>query len=151
MCSLSTAEMWKVRDNVLLVCYILYYAFHIYPYTLSHCKNYWHPSQTCDQARAKSIFPVPVVQTVRSSMQTDTDIDVMKACPRCGALIMKMNDGSCNHMQCALCNAEFCWLCLKQINELHYLRFLFAKRSYQMEYTHLQSNWLYILGEETMD
>uniref|UniRef100_A0A915M4Z4 RBR-type E3 ubiquitin transferase n=1 Tax=Meloidogyne javanica TaxID=6303 RepID=A0A915M4Z4_MELJA len=45
----------------------------------------------------------------------------MKACPRCGALITKMNDGSCNHMQCALCNAEFCWLCLKQINELHYL------------------------------
>ncbi|CAK5077191.1 unnamed protein product [Meloidogyne enterolobii] len=49
----------------------------------------------------------------------------MKACPRCGALITKMNDGSCNHMQCALCNAEFCWLCLKQINELHYLRFFF--------------------------
>lgn len=87
-----------------------------------HCKSYWHPSQTCDQARAKSLFSTPtMVQTIRTSVATEMDSDVMKACPRCGALIMKMNDGSCNHMQCALCNAEFCWLCLKQINELHYL------------------------------
>lgn len=97
-----------------------------------HCKSYWHPNQTCDQARSRSFFNSPLVQSLRSSLPANNvestrsggfviSGDEMKACPRCGALITKMNDGSCNHMQCALCNAEFCWLCLKQINELHYL------------------------------
>jgi hypothetical protein len=34
-----------------------------------------------------------------------------------------MNDGSCNHMTCAVCAAEFCWLCMKEISDLHYLRY----------------------------
>lgn len=33
-----------------------------------------------------------------------------------------MNDGSCNHMTCAVCGCEFCWLCMKEISDLHYLR-----------------------------
>ncbi|KAK7899379.1 hypothetical protein WMY93_020232 [Mugilogobius chulae] len=32
-----------------------------------------------------------------------------------------MNDGSCNHMTCAVCGCEFCWLCMKEISDLHYL------------------------------
>jgi E3 ubiquitin-protein ligase RNF19A len=32
-----------------------------------------------------------------------------------------MNDGSCNHMICPMCSADFCWLCLKEISDLHYL------------------------------
>lgn len=36
-------------------------------------------------------------------------------------LIAKMDDGSCNHMTCALCGSEFCWLCMKEISDLHYL------------------------------
>lgn len=32
-----------------------------------------------------------------------------------------MDDGSCNHMTCALCGSEFCWLCMKEISDLHYL------------------------------
>lgn len=32
-----------------------------------------------------------------------------------------MDDGSCNHMMCAVCGAEFCWLCMKEISDLHYL------------------------------
>uniref|UniRef100_A0A1I8BRC8 RBR-type E3 ubiquitin transferase n=1 Tax=Meloidogyne hapla TaxID=6305 RepID=A0A1I8BRC8_MELHA len=90
----------------------------------THCKSYWHPNQTCDQARSRSFFNSPLVQSLRSSLPANNvestrsggfviSGDEMKACPRCGALITKM--------QCALCNAEFCWLCLKQINELHYL------------------------------
>ena len=39
---------------------------------------------------------------------------------RCNSLISKMDDGSCNHMTCR-CGAEFCWLCLKEISDLHYL------------------------------
>ncbi|KAI3410085.1 hypothetical protein GPALN_006447 [Globodera pallida] len=85
-----------------------------------HCKNNWHPNQTCDQARAKLSGMRGF--GAQSTILTDlTGNDMTKACPRCGVQIMKMNDGSCNHMQCVLCNAEFCWLCLKQINELHYL------------------------------
>lgn len=48
--------------------------------------------------------------------------DDIKACPRCQVLIVKMDDGSCNHMMCAVCGAEFCWLCMKEINDLHFLR-----------------------------
>ena len=32
-----------------------------------------------------------------------------------------MDDGSCNHMTCAVCGTEFCWLCMKEISDLHYL------------------------------
>uniref|UniRef100_A0A0N4UZ99 RBR-type E3 ubiquitin transferase n=1 Tax=Enterobius vermicularis TaxID=51028 RepID=A0A0N4UZ99_ENTVE len=63
-----------------------------------HCKGPWHASQTCDEARRER-----------------------GGCPRCHALIAKLNDGSCNHMVCTLCRAEFCWLCLREINDLHYL------------------------------
>ena len=52
----------------------------------------------------------------------------MKPCPKCGALIVKMNDGSCNHMTCSVCDAEFCWLCLQEITDLHYLRFVIFKK-----------------------
>lgn len=48
--------------------------------------------------------------------------DDIKPCPRCAAYIIKMNDGSCNHMTCAVCGCEFCWLCMKEISDLHYLR-----------------------------
>lgn len=49
--------------------------------------------------------------------------DDVKPCPRCQVLIVKMDDGSCNHMVCAVCGAEFCWLCMKEISDLHYLRY----------------------------
>ena len=45
----------------------------------------------------------------------------LKVCPRCSVLIVKMDDGSCNHMTCAVCGSEFCWLCMKEISGLHYL------------------------------
>lgn len=45
----------------------------------------------------------------------------LKVCPRCSVLIVKMDDGSCNHMTCAVCGSEFCWLCMKEISDLHYL------------------------------
>jgi len=32
-----------------------------------------------------------------------------------------MDDGSCNHMTCSVCGTEFCWLCMKEISDLHYL------------------------------
>eukprot|EP00090_Calanus_glacialis_P017757 TRINITY_DN27570_c0_g1_i1.p1 TRINITY_DN27570_c0_g1~~TRINITY_DN27570_c0_g1_i1.p1 ORF type:complete len:987 (-),score=234.47 TRINITY_DN27570_c0_g1_i1:914-3874(-) len=85
-----------------------------------HCKAEWHPNQTCDMARAQR-------QPVRSSsvsFSQDSGLgggSELKVCPRCSVLIVKMDDGSCNHMTCAVCGSEFCWLCMKEISDLHYL------------------------------
>ena len=56
------------------------------------------------------------------SLSLSLSADDIKPCPRCAAYIIKMNDGSCNHMTCAVCGCEFCWLCMKEISDLHYLR-----------------------------
>ncbi len=60
----------------------------------------------------------------KSQPSNPLSADDIKPCPRCGAYIIKMNDGSCNHMTCAVCGCEFCWLCMKEISDLHYLRYL---------------------------
>ena len=98
-----------------------------------HCKGMWHNNQTCDEARRERAakLPSPGDQgnstglTLGGPFMMDRDQFLkpgdVKACPRCKTLIVKMNDGSCNHMVCAMCGAEFCWLCLKLITDLHYL------------------------------
>ncbi|VDM36565.1 unnamed protein product [Toxocara canis] len=88
-----------------------------------HCKGQWHASQTCDEARKErgGIFRPPVPQMASSTVDNSLKRGDIKACPRCRTYIVKMNDGSCNHMVCAMCSTEFCWLCLKEINDLHYL------------------------------
>ncbi|KAK3087215.1 hypothetical protein FSP39_003182 [Pinctada imbricata] len=83
-----------------------------------HCKQYWHPNKTCDSARAERLMRSA---SISYSHETDSQKGDIKPCPRCGAFIMKMNDGSCNHMACPVCGAEFCWLCMKEISDLHYL------------------------------
>ena len=78
-----------------------------------HCKAEWHPNQTCDMARAQ-----------RQPLSGESGVvggSELKVCPRCDILIVKMDDGSCNHMTCAVCGSEFCWLCMKEISDLHYL------------------------------
>lgn len=87
-----------------------------------HCKGPWHASQTCDEARRErgEAYHRAVPQIASSQENTLKRGDI-KACPRCRTYIVKMNDGSCNHMICAMCNAQFCWLCLREINDLHYL------------------------------
>nr|CAD7460438.1 unnamed protein product [Timema tahoe] len=91
-------------------------------YFCYHCKAEWHPNQTCDAARAQRS---PNVRSSSISFSQDSQHrDDIKPCPRCQVLIVKMDDGSCNHMTCAVCGAEFCWLCMKEISDLHYLSFL---------------------------
>ncbi|XP_005995438.1 E3 ubiquitin-protein ligase RNF19A isoform X2 [Latimeria chalumnae] len=89
-----------------------------------HCKQLWHPNQTCDAARQQRAQSLRL-RTIRSSSisysQESGAADDIKPCPRCAAYIIKMNDGSCNHMTCAVCGCEFCWLCMKEISDLHYL------------------------------
>ncbi|XP_061705201.1 E3 ubiquitin-protein ligase RNF19B-like isoform X1 [Cydia pomonella] len=82
-----------------------------------HCKAAWHPTQTCDAAR-RSRAPPP--RTPQPQHQ-DSDTGEVKPCPRCAVLIVKVEDGSCNHMVCCVCGAEFCWLCMKEVSDLHYL------------------------------
>ncbi|KAI1305167.1 E3 ubiquitin-protein ligase RNF19A [Halotydeus destructor] len=90
-----------------------------------HCKHEWHPNQTCDAARAQR--NVRIASSRASGdfdghsihvSQRDSEI---KPCPTCKVLVIKMDDGSCNHMTCSVCGTEFCWLCMKQITDLHYL------------------------------
>ncbi|KAJ9600756.1 hypothetical protein L9F63_001086, partial [Diploptera punctata] len=77
-------------------------------YFCYHCKAEWHPNQTCDAARAQRS---PNVRSSSVSFSQDSQHrDDIKPCPRCQVLIVKMDDGSCNHMTCAVCGAEFCWL-----------------------------------------
>uniref|UniRef100_A0A8C6S503 RBR-type E3 ubiquitin transferase n=1 Tax=Neogobius melanostomus TaxID=47308 RepID=A0A8C6S503_9GOBI len=89
-----------------------------------HCRQLWHPFQTCDQARRQ--------RTRHTSGGNDAsalyvfneepgDAEEIKACPRCGAYIMKTNDGSCNRMNCTVCACQFCWLCMQEITDVHYL------------------------------
>ncbi|CAG0923100.1 unnamed protein product [Notodromas monacha] len=85
-----------------------------------HCKAEWHPNQTCDAARAER---EPRFRSSSLSFSYDIPFqkEQIKPCPVCRSLIMKQEDGSCNHMVCSVCSTEFCWLCMKQISDLHYL------------------------------
>ncbi|KAG5669850.1 hypothetical protein PVAND_000141 [Polypedilum vanderplanki] len=83
-----------------------------------HCKAEWHPDQTCDAARASRHSPT---RQTSGNSQDSQHRDDIKPCPRCQVLIVKIDDGSCNHMVCAVCGSEFCWLCKKEITDLHYL------------------------------
>ncbi|CAK1579623.1 unnamed protein product [Parnassius mnemosyne] len=82
-----------------------------------HCKAAWHPTQTCDAAR-RSRQPPP---RAPQPQHPDMEHGEVKPCPRCSVLIVKVEDGSCNHMVCCVCGAEFCWLCMKEVSDLHYL------------------------------
>jgi len=67
----------------------------------------------------RSMFPLERAPSISS--RTSLAGNDIKSCPRCSASIIKMDDGSCNHITCAVCGAEFCWLCMREISDLHYL------------------------------
>lgn len=102
-----------------------------------HCKQEWHPNQTCSAAsiqRNKRLINSYNISDLieestqspsnqkssKSSHQNTIRADDIKECPVCASRIIKMNDGSCNHMTCSICETEFCWLCMKEISDLHY-------------------------------
>lgn len=83
-----------------------------------HCKQIWHPNQTCDAARAQrfNINGDILITTPGATAPTGDAIIVVdgivtsrhakdseiKNCPHCRVLIIKMDDGSCNHMTCSV-------------------------------------------------
>lgn len=108
-----------------------------------HCRQLWHPNTTCDLARMQNQFEIRSLSSAdRKSSNMHEDI---KPCPKCMALIIKMDDGSCNHMTCAVCGGEFCWLCMKEISDLHYLRYFFRCFLFVQVKHHLQ-----VLCQSTM-
>ncbi|XP_076803699.1 E3 ubiquitin-protein ligase RNF19A-like isoform X1 [Clavelina lepadiformis] len=86
-----------------------------------HCRQEWHHNLTCDSAHLQRTKQLRIRSNSTAYSQGSTFHDEIKPCPKCGALIVKMNDGSCNHMTCTVCEVEFCWLCLQEITDLHYL------------------------------
>ena len=136
-----------------------------------HCKQEWHPNQTCSAASIQRnkrsgfvLSPLNINDLVVAddtidsgsiergvTMEDDNIIksditkeghsrasqqgrgatsgsvnsstlrtEDIKECPVCSSRIIKMNDGSCNHMTCSICETDFCWLCMKEISDLHY-------------------------------
>ncbi|KAG8011265.1 E3 ubiquitin-protein ligase RNF19A, partial [Nibea albiflora] len=79
-----------------------------------HCRQLWHPNQTCDQARRQRARHTSGGNDASTlyvfNEEPGGDAEEIKACPRCGAYIMKTNDGSCNRMNCTVCACQFCWL-----------------------------------------
>ncbi|KAM8831232.1 E3 ubiquitin-protein ligase RNF19A isoform 2-T2 [Spinachia spinachia] len=88
-----------------------------------HCRQLWHPNQTCDQARRQRVRHTSggTDASALYVFNEDPGGEEIKACPRCGAYIMKTNDGSCNRMNCTVCACQFCWLCMQEITDVHYL------------------------------
>ncbi|KAM9354062.1 E3 ubiquitin-protein ligase RNF19A [Pholidichthys leucotaenia] len=90
-----------------------------------HCRQLWHPNQTCDQARRQRTRHTSGGNDASTlyvfNEEPGGDAEEIKACPRCGAYIMKTNDGSCNRMNCTVCACQFCWLCMQEITDVHYL------------------------------
>ncbi|XP_054617111.1 E3 ubiquitin-protein ligase RNF19A isoform X2 [Dunckerocampus dactyliophorus] len=90
-----------------------------------HCRQLWHPNQTCDQARRQRARHGSASKDASAlyvfNEEAGGDAEEIKPCPRCGAYIMKTNDGSCNRMNCTVCACQFCWLCMQEITDVHYL------------------------------
>ncbi|XP_036405926.1 E3 ubiquitin-protein ligase RNF19A isoform X2 [Megalops cyprinoides] len=90
-----------------------------------HCRQLWHPDQTCDQARRQRSRHASANNDASTlfvfNEESGSEVEEIKACPRCSAYIMKTNDGSCNRMNCSVCGCQFCWLCMQEITDVHYL------------------------------
>nr|XP_010311569.1 PREDICTED: E3 ubiquitin-protein ligase RNF19B-like [Balearica regulorum gibbericeps] len=63
----------------------------------------------------------PTLAPAGAPRLTAAEAEDIKVCPRCSAFIMKINDGSCNRMNCTVCGCLFCWLCLQEISDVHFL------------------------------
>ncbi|CAF1990369.1 unnamed protein product [Rotaria magnacalcarata] len=82
------------------------------------CSQIWHPSSTCERASAQRATQDPTLEMLMKSSANGGSI---RSCPRCKSPIEKLDDGSCNHIRCAICTCEFCWLCMKEVDNLHFI------------------------------
>ncbi|XP_014116793.1 PREDICTED: E3 ubiquitin-protein ligase RNF19B-like isoform X2 [Pseudopodoces humilis] len=84
-----------------------------------HCRQPWHPDGPC--APPAPSLATPTAQLAQQEELAHAEAEDIKVCPRCSAFIMKINDGSCNRMNCTVCGCLFCWLCLREISDMHFL------------------------------
>ncbi|OAF71986.1 UbcM4-interacting protein 4 [Intoshia linei] len=75
----------------------------------SICRDIEHKGVTCREFYLKK-FPD----------EKPDCFENLKACPNCHIPVLKMEDGSCNHMLCDYCKKRFCWLCLTPANDMHF-------------------------------
>ncbi|XP_054675960.1 E3 ubiquitin-protein ligase RNF19B-like [Grus americana] len=86
-----------------------------------HCRQPWHPDGPCVPVLPAPSLANPAAQLVHPEDSAHAEAEDIKVCPRCSAFIMKINDGSCNRMNCTVCGCLFCWLCLQEISDVHFL------------------------------
>ncbi|NXC40249.1 RN19A ligase, partial [Penelope pileata] len=88
-----------------------------------HCRQPWHPDAPCAAAlpSSPSVRLVDPEDSANGETLLQAEAEDIKVCPRCSAFIMKVNDGSCNRMNCTVCGCLFCWLCLQEISDVHFL------------------------------
>lgn len=79
------------------------------------CKLSWHPGISCQEARETAPDGYVISEATRKRMN-------IKQCPTCNAVIEKLDDGSCNQVNCTACQKDFCWLCLQPVSEMHFFR-----------------------------
>ncbi|EKE40854.1 hypothetical protein ENUP19_0186G0004 [Entamoeba nuttalli] len=78
-----------------------------------NCKEIWHEGLTCSQYQEWKRMNCEADKRFLSWAQKNT-----RKCPKCNATIEK-NRG-CNHMTCANCGYQFCWLCMQEYTSSHF-------------------------------
>ena len=73
------------------------------------CGETSHPDLSCEENKV-----------LLHKMDGQVAGEHVKPCPKCATPIFKLQDGTCNHMKCTACGTDFCWLCMKEINDMHY-------------------------------
>ncbi|NXM10528.1 RN19B ligase, partial [Ploceus nigricollis] len=89
-----------------------------------HCRQPWHPDGPCAPTPSLATPTAQLAQPeelAHGEALAQAEAEDIKVCPRCSAFIMKINDGSCNRMNCTVCGCLFCWLCLQEISDVHFL------------------------------
>jgi E3 ubiquitin-protein ligase RNF19A len=78
-----------------------------------NCSLEWHPGFTCEEIAKKTHLHKDTKRADKWKKKHKT-----KQCPQCRADIEK--DKGCNHMTCASCQYQFCWLCMRKYTADHY-------------------------------
>ncbi|KRX10340.1 hypothetical protein PPERSA_03647 [Pseudocohnilembus persalinus] len=69
------------------------------------CNGIWHPQKTCEQ-------------TIDQEFKEYAKSNIVQNCPKCKSKIEKKS--GCNHITCAMCKYEWCWLCRSKYKRGHF-------------------------------
>ncbi|KII70593.1 E3 ubiquitin-protein ligase RNF19B [Thelohanellus kitauei] len=77
------------------------------------CKCEWHSGMSCKNHK-KLNNELEKTHIVKGQLED------FKMCPKCGVTINRVEDGTCNEVTCTICSTNFCWLCLKPAEKIHF-------------------------------